>query len=183
MKKKVFISFDYDHDDELKRALIAQAKNPDSPFSINDMSIKEAIDANWKKYARDKIKQCDIIIVICGKHTDTARGVAAELTITQEEKKSYFLLWGRPDGTVKKPTSVNCPIKLIFIESIRILLVPISVVLNKGPAMSSILRINSAAQTGQNSILLVPIVQFKCGLYQLFDSASKSRSLVLTPVE
>ena len=37
MKKRAFISFDYDHDEELKQALIGQAKNPDSPFSINDI--------------------------------------------------------------------------------------------------------------------------------------------------
>ena len=42
MKKRAFISFDYDYDEELKQALIGQSKNPDSPFSINDMSIKQA---------------------------------------------------------------------------------------------------------------------------------------------
>lgn len=105
MKKRVFISFDYNHDEELKNSLVAQAKNADSPFSINDMSIKQAIDSNWKYYARQKIKQCDVVIVICGRHTDTARGVAAELSITQEEKINYFLLCGRNDGNVKKPTN------------------------------------------------------------------------------
>lgn len=103
MKKKVFISFDYDHDQELKMALIGQAKNQDSPFSINDMSIKQAIDSNWKKYARQKIKQCDVVVVICGYYTDNASGVSAELSITQEEGIPYFLLCGRADGNVKKP--------------------------------------------------------------------------------
>ena len=103
MKKKVFISFDYDHDEALKIALVGQAKNEDSPFSINDMSIKEAIDYNWKYYARQKIKQCDIVIVICGKYTDSAKGVTAELSIAQEENIPYFLLCGRADGNVVKP--------------------------------------------------------------------------------
>lgn len=103
MKKRAFISFDYDHDEELKQALIGQSKNPDSPFSINDMSIKQAIDGNWKYYARQKIKQCDVVIVICGKYTNTARGVTAELSITQEEKIPYFLLCGRADENVVKP--------------------------------------------------------------------------------
>ena len=103
MKKRVFISFDYDHDEELKNALVAQAKNADSPFSINDMSIKQAIDSNWKYYARQRIKQCDVVIVICGKYTASAKGVSAELGITQEEKTPYFLLWGRPNDTVQKP--------------------------------------------------------------------------------
>ena len=103
MKKKVFISFDYDHDEELKGFLVAQAKNEDSPFSINDMSIKEAIDSNWKYYARQRIRNCDVVIVICGRYTDTAKGVTAELSITQEEGIPYFLLCGRSDGNVVKP--------------------------------------------------------------------------------
>ena len=48
MKKRVFISFDYDHDSDIKGSLVGQAKLPDSPFEIVDMSIKEAIASNWK---------------------------------------------------------------------------------------------------------------------------------------
>lgn len=51
-KKRTFISFDYDHDNDLKNLLIGQAKNSDSPFEIMDMSIKETIDSNWKAKAR-----------------------------------------------------------------------------------------------------------------------------------
>ena len=40
---------------------------------------------------------------MCGEHTHDARGVPAEMTITQEENKPYFLLWGRPDRTCSKP--------------------------------------------------------------------------------
>ena len=45
-KKRVFISFDYDNDSDLKTLLVGQAKNPDSPFEITDMSIKETISEN-----------------------------------------------------------------------------------------------------------------------------------------
>ncbi len=41
-KKKVFLSYDYDNDLNLKNAFIGQAKHPDSPFSVNDYSLKEA---------------------------------------------------------------------------------------------------------------------------------------------
>ena len=102
-KKRTFISFDYDYDKELKECLVGQARNPDSPFEITDMSIKEKIDDNWKKKARDRIKGCDVVVVICGEHTDTATGVTAELTIAQEENVPYFLLKGRPDKVCKKP--------------------------------------------------------------------------------
>lgn len=49
MKTRVFISFDYDHDIDLKNLLVGQARHPDSPFEITDMSIKETIAKNWKK--------------------------------------------------------------------------------------------------------------------------------------
>lgn len=103
MKKKAYICFDYDNDYELKECLVGQAKNPDSPFDISDMSIKQELSSKWKFYARQKIRKADVVIVICGKHTDTASGVAAELSITQEERKPYFLLCGRKDSNVKKP--------------------------------------------------------------------------------
>ena len=103
MKKKVFISFDYDNDNNIKGSLIAQSKQDDSPFEIIDMSLEETITEKWKQEARRRIKKCDCMIVLCGRYTDTAKGVTAELSIAQEERIPYFLLCGRKDGKVKKP--------------------------------------------------------------------------------
>lgn len=102
-KKRTFISFDYDHDSDLKLLLVGQAKNSDSPFDITDMSIKETIDSNWKAKARTRIKGCDVVIVICGEKTDTVAGVSAELKIAQEENVTYFLLKGRASKVCVKP--------------------------------------------------------------------------------
>ena len=103
IKKRVFISFDYDNDHDIKECLVGQAKNKDSPFEITDMSIKETIQSNWRENARRRIKGCDVVIVLCGHSTDTATGVTAELTIAQEEKIPYLLLRGRNDELCKKP--------------------------------------------------------------------------------
>jgi hypothetical protein len=111
-KTKVFISFDYDHDETLKEFLVGQAKLEDSPFELADWSIKEAIDENWKKKARTRIKGVDTVAVICGKNTDTATGVSAEITIAQEEKVSYFLLQGYKDGGCKKPKAAKADDKI-----------------------------------------------------------------------
>lgn len=111
-KKRTFISFDYDHDLDLKNLLVGQAKNEDSPFEIADFSIKEAISEDWKKKARTRIKGCDVVVVICGEHTDTATGVSAELTIAQEEKVAYFLLEGRAKKTCKKPKTARSTDKM-----------------------------------------------------------------------
>lgn len=105
--KRVFISFDYDHDNELRGNLVAQAKNPDSPFNIADWSVNEPIDENWRNHVRDLIRRADLMIVICGEHTHDAAGVAAEVTIAQEEKKPYYLLKGRRRRTCTKPRTAR----------------------------------------------------------------------------
>lgn len=106
-KTKVFISFDYDHDDSLKTLLVGQSKNPDSPFELADWSIKEHIDDNWKAKARTRIKSVDVVCVICGEHTSSATGVSAEVTIAQEEGVDYFLLAGYSDKTCVKPKAAK----------------------------------------------------------------------------
>ncbi|MEG0836273.1 MAG: hypothetical protein RR413_12615 [Christensenellaceae bacterium] len=106
-KKRTFISFDYDHDSDLKTLLVGQAKNTDSPFEITDMSIKETIAKDWKENARRRIKGCDVVVVICGKSTDSASGVSAEAKIAQEENIPYFLLEGRAEGNCAKPTAAK----------------------------------------------------------------------------
>lgn len=106
-KKRVFISFDYDHDEALKVYLVGQAKNADSPFELADWSIKEHLTGNWQEKARTRIKGVDVVAVLCGQHTDRASGVAAELKIAQEEKIPYFLLNGYRDETGKKPVTAK----------------------------------------------------------------------------
>lgn len=103
---RVFISFDYDHDDDLKILLVGQAKNPDSPFEVADWSIKEATP-DWKEKARRRIRAVDQVAVICGEHTDAATGVGVEVGIAQDEKISYFLLKGRKDKVCKRPTAAK----------------------------------------------------------------------------
>lgn len=111
-KSKVFISFDYDNDEILKNFLVGQSKLEDSPFELADWSIKEAISEDWKKKARTRIKSVDTVAVICGRKTDTATGVSAEIKIAQEEKVPYFLLQGYKDGGCKKPTAAKAGDKM-----------------------------------------------------------------------
>ena len=103
--KSVFISFDYDNDNDLRGDLVAQANRPESPFNITDWSVKEPIDENWRKVVRDRIRRTDLTIVICGQHTHKASGVAAEVAIAREEKKPYFLLKGRRHVQCSRPTT------------------------------------------------------------------------------
>jgi len=110
--KRVFISFDAEHDEDLKILLVGQAKHPDSPFNIADWSLKEPLSGNWKDKVRPRIKAVDVMAVICGEHTDSATGVSAELTIAQEESVPYFLLWGRSGKTCVKPKAAKSEDKI-----------------------------------------------------------------------
>jgi MTH538 TIR-like domain (DUF1863) len=103
-KIPVYISFDYDHDSDLKTLLVGQAANEDSPFSIADWSIKEP-SSDWKDKARARIKRVEQVIVLCGEYTHTATGINAEIEIAREEEKPYFLLAGRASGKNEKPTA------------------------------------------------------------------------------
>ena len=106
-KTKVFISFDFDHDQDLKILFCGQAKHDDTPFEITDVSVKEELFGDWKAKARQKIKNAEQVMVICGEYTDTASGVNAEIKIAQEENKPYFLLCGRKGKICKKPTAAK----------------------------------------------------------------------------
>jgi len=111
-KPRVFISFDYDHDLDIKTMLAGQAKLPDSPFDFTDASVKEHLTGDWKEKVKQRIRNCDQVCVLCGEYTHTAAGVNAELKIAQELGKPLFLLWGRPNATCTKPTTANASDKI-----------------------------------------------------------------------
>lgn len=103
--KRAFISFDFDHDEDLRNLLAGQAMHPDTPFDFTDSSLKQHLTGDWKEKVRARIRNVDVVPVICGEYAHTAAGVAAELAIARELGKPYFLLWGRNGRTCTKPTS------------------------------------------------------------------------------
>lgn len=104
-KKRAFISFDFDHDEDLRTLLVGQSRHPDSPFDLADWSVKDAMSGDWKTKVRSRIKGCDFVVIMCGEHTDTANGVSVELQIARDERVPYFLLWGRSEKACVKPTA------------------------------------------------------------------------------
>ena len=103
-KTKVFLSYDYEHDLDMKNSLIAQSKQQDSPFSINDLSIREK-SPDWQQIARKSIQECDFFVVLLGDHTFQASGVRREVKMAIQIGKRRFQL--RKQGTRPKPLE-NC---------------------------------------------------------------------------
>ena len=111
-KKRIFISFDVDHDEGTKEMLAGQAKLPDSPFDFTDASVKEPLTGDWKEKVRRRMANIDVMIVLCGEHTHTASGVKAEAEIAQGKDTPYFLLAAYSDKSCTKPTSAKAGDKL-----------------------------------------------------------------------
>lgn len=103
--KRVFTSFDFDHDEDLRNLLVGQSKHPDTPFTMADWSVKEHMTGDWEEKVRRRIRSVDQLVVLCGNHTHQATGVSVELLIAREEKIPYFLLWGRSETQCFKPAS------------------------------------------------------------------------------
>lgn len=66
---RVFVSFDFDHDSDLRQLLVNQSRWEDSPFEIADWSVKEPLTGDWKEKVRKRIRQVEQMAVICGHHT------------------------------------------------------------------------------------------------------------------
>lgn len=105
VKKRAFISFDYDNDSKVKMYLAGQAKHPDSPFEFKDNSVTAHLTGDWEQKVRRRMDNIDVVVVLCGTKTHTAKGVAAELKIAKELGKKYFLLAAYSDKDCTKPTS------------------------------------------------------------------------------
>lgn len=112
IKKRIFISFDIDHDEGAKKMLAGQAKNPDTPFDFKDNSVKEHLTGDWKEKVKRRMNNIDIVIVLCGEHTNSATGVSAELRIAKEMEKPYFLLAAYSDLICKKPKAASSSDKI-----------------------------------------------------------------------
>jgi hypothetical protein len=104
-KKRVFVSFDFDNDRVLKEFIIAQSRNPDSPFEVADWSMKEAApQRDWETEARERINRSDIVIIMVGKSTYRAPGVLKEVKMARDAGKPLYQIVGYRDS---HPTPVE----------------------------------------------------------------------------
>ena len=88
---RAFISFDFDHNENEKNLFIGQAKNSNTPFSIEDWSSKSSLpQSQWEKIIKDKINKCNILIVLVGKNMASATGVVKEIKFAKESDVPVF---------------------------------------------------------------------------------------------
>lgn len=99
MKKRVFVSFDFDNDKTLKDFIIGQSRLADSPFEVIDHSLKEAApERNWEAKARSAIAWAEIVVVMVGPKTHRAAGVLKEVQMARDLGKQIVQIIGYKDG-------------------------------------------------------------------------------------
>ena len=99
MKKRVFVSFDFDNDKRLKDFIIGQSRLPDSPFEVVDYSMKEAApQANWTSVAEARIRRSDIVVVMVGPKTHNAQGVLKAVEMARRNNIPIVQVIGYKDG-------------------------------------------------------------------------------------
>jgi len=99
MKKRVFVSFDFDNDKRLKDFIIGQSRMQDSPFEVIDNSLKEAApERDWETKANSAIKRSDIVVVMVGPQTYRAQGVLKEIKMARAAGKRVVQVIGYKDG-------------------------------------------------------------------------------------
>ena len=74
----IFVSFEYDKDNDLVNNFFQQAKDL-TPHRVRNKSLRESYpDDAWKTRAREAIRECDVVVVLIGQDTHNAQGVIVE---------------------------------------------------------------------------------------------------------
>ena len=90
-KKKIFISYDYDHDKHYKNLLVAWDKNSEFDFSLNDQSADVSIQstdaAAIKRAISAKINAATYFLCIVGAKTSSSKWVEWEINKAKDLNK------------------------------------------------------------------------------------------------
>ena len=91
-KVKVFLSFEFDKDDELHHNFYMQAKEC-SQYTIKDYSLNDQYhpDQKWLEKARAQIKKSDIVIVVIRHYEDAIPIISSGLNIRVRQVFSHIL--------------------------------------------------------------------------------------------
>lgn len=92
----IFVSFEFDKDNDLNNNFIEQAREY-TQHRIRNCSLNEANpDEVWKNRARAAIRECDVVVVLIGQDTHNAQGVIVETDMARSLNKPVIQV--RPQG-------------------------------------------------------------------------------------
>ncbi len=93
----IFVSFEFDKDENLKSKFYAEAKS-ETHHRVVNRALNEAYPSNaWKKKAREAIVASDVVVVLIGQDTHNAQGVRVETDMARGRQKPIIQI--RPQGS------------------------------------------------------------------------------------
>ena len=105
----IFVSFEFDKDNELKNNFYRQAKDNTHHRVVNRALDEAYPNKAWKKKARKAIEKCDVVVVLIGQDTHNAQGVIVETDMACSLQKPIIQI--RPqDRPYKGLTRLGEPI-------------------------------------------------------------------------
>lgn len=89
---RAFISFDFDHDAIIKMLFAGQAvRDSPTPFEVQDWSSKTSLpQTQWERLIETKISRTHMAIVLVGRWSFGATGVAKEIQMAQRQNVPFF---------------------------------------------------------------------------------------------
>ena len=86
-KKKIYISYDFHNDKDLKNEIVGKSQHKDATFKIANWSSKEDVkNPQWIKDVKFRITRCDLMLVLVGENTYRNPGVIKEVDIARGAK-------------------------------------------------------------------------------------------------
>ena len=83
----IFVSFEFDKDNNLKNSFYSQASEH-THHRVRNCSLDKAYEGQvWKKKAREAIRECDVVFILVGQDTHNAPGVLVETDIARSLNK------------------------------------------------------------------------------------------------
>ncbi len=105
----MFVSFEFDKDNELKTQFYQQAQKL-TQHRVRNCSLNESYpDQCWKNKAKKSISECDVVIVLIGQDTHNAPGVIVETDIARSLNKPIIQIRPQP-RSYKGLTRLDDPI-------------------------------------------------------------------------
>ena len=107
MSARVFVSFDARHDEDLRKRFTDQCRAPGSTLAVVDWSRPDDSQASREDKLRGRMAGVDVVVVLCGEHTDDSANVNCELGAALQEDKPYLLLWARRSAMCTRPVGAK----------------------------------------------------------------------------
>ena len=96
MPLNIFVSFEFDRDNDLKDNFYEQAREL-TQHRVRNCSLNEAYpDETWRRRAQEAIRECDVVVVLIGEDTHNAQGVIVETDMARSFGKPIIQV--RPQG-------------------------------------------------------------------------------------